>query len=159
MCVHSHVHTQQWGVMLQHTGLSSLTDLNLGTYIWNARISLEPCGKRVCGQWQLGWFAITGLSAWLNTAATSLLTYHCGLQPTNSWVLKDNFSRHFSILADYFQTISSASYLLLLHPTMLLQFIPISLLIWSQPWKKEVICERSSLPCHQVAIIPNRAKK
>ena len=96
----------------------------------------------------------------LNITAGTTISSHLPLWPTNQLLCsqRPNFSGHFCILADYFHTISSAPYFLLLHPTMLLQFIPISLLILSQPWKKELICKHSSLPCQQMAIIPNRAK-
>lgn len=145
---------------LQHTGLSSLTELNSGTCTWNARISPESCGKRVCGQWQLGWFAITGLTAWLNTTSGTSVAFSPNTmvqsQPTLVFSKTPNFFGHFSILADYFHAISNAPYLLLLHPTMLLQPMPTSLLIWSRPWKSELICKRSSPPCHQMTIIPNR---
>lgn len=151
MFMHPHKHTP-------NITRSSLTELTLGTYIWSARISQEPCGDNVwthtwvCGQWQLSWSAITRLSAWLNTTAGASVYSHPPLLYTthNSCVLKDPTSLgiYFSILADYFQDISSAPYLRLLHTTMLLQFIPISLLIWSQPWKRELICKRSLLPCH-----------
>lgn len=91
MCVHTstlHLHTQHQGVSCSTQAFSSLTELNSGTCTWNSRIPREPCGKRVCGQWQLDWLAITGLTAWLRDIC-SILIHHCGPQPTNSCVFKD----------------------------------------------------------------------
>lgn len=96
VCVHTCIHIYTTSTctyptsrsQLQHTGLSSLTELNSGTCTWNARISRESCGKRVCGQWQLGWFALTGLTAWLNTTSGTSVAHHCGPEPTNSCVFK-----------------------------------------------------------------------
>lgn len=158
MFMHPHKHTP-------NITRSSLTELTLGTYIWSARISQEPCGDNVwthtwvCGQWQLSWSAITRLSAWLNTTAGASVYSRRGIglfSPTtvvhNPQLLcsqRPNFFGHLFLHSSrLFQDISSAPYLRLLHTTMLLQFIPISLLIWSQPWKRELICKRSLLPCH-----------
>lgn len=165
MCVHTstlHVHTQHQGVSCSTQAFSSLTELNSGTCTWNSRIPREPCGKRVCGQWQLDWLAITGQTAWLNTTSGTSVAFSSSSvvhgQPTLVFSKTPNFSGHLSILADYFHAISNAPYLLL-HPTMLLQRIPISLLIWRRPWKNELVCKCSSLPCHQTTIIPNRVYK